>query len=67
MGFREGGPEASGVVEKPWGDCQVVGGGVESPRGTNTPGVEELPWGNQTSGVTIEGDKVPGEDGQGQG
>ena len=67
VGVREGTPEASRVAKTPGGDRQGVGGGVELPRGTNTPGVEELPWGNQTSGVTLEGDKVPGEDGQGQG
>ena len=43
VGEGEGGGEASGVAENPRGDFQVVGGGVESPRGTNIPRVEELP------------------------
>ena len=40
---------------------------VESPRGTNTPRVEELPRGGETSRVTLEGDGVPGADRQGRG
>ena len=35
--------------------------------GIDTPGVEELPRGDETSGGTPEGDGVPGEDGQGRG
>ena len=42
-------------------------GGVKSPRSINTPGVEELPRGDETAGVTPEGDGVPGEDGWGLG
>ena len=49
------------------GDCQEVGGGVDSPRGTKTTGVEELPRGDKTFRVTPEGDIVPGEDKQGRG
>ena len=49
------------------GDCQEVGGGVELPRGTGNPGVEEFSRGNKTSRVTIEGDGVLGTDGQGKG
>ena len=30
---------------------------------TNTPGVEELPQRDETSGVTLKGDRVPGTDG----
>ena len=41
-------------------------GGSSIPRVINTPGVEEIPWGDKTSGVTSEGDVVPGEDGRGQ-
>ena len=67
VGYGEGGCKASGVAENPWGDRQGVGGGVESPRGTDNPGVEELPRGDKTSGVTPEGDVVPGADGRGQG
>ena len=37
------------------------------PRGIETPRVEELPRGDKKSGVTPEGDGVPGEDGKGQG
>ena len=62
---REGGPEAPRVAENPGGGRHVVGGGVKLPRGTNNPGVEELPWGDETSGGTLESEKVPGEDGQG--
>ena len=36
-------------------------------RGTNTHGVEDLPRGGKTSGVTLEGNRVPGADGQGRG
>ena len=43
-----------------------MGGGFELPRGTDTPGVEELPQEGETSRVTLEGDGVPGADGQGQ-
>ena len=65
--YREGVHEASGVAENPRGDCQGVGGGVESPSGTNTPGVEELPRGDKSSGVTLEGNGVTGSDRQGRG
>ena len=53
MGERVGAPEASGVAENPGGYCQEVGGGVESPRDTNTPGVQELPRRVKTSGLTL--------------
>ena len=66
MGSRDGGPKASGVVENPGGDRQGVRGGVELPRGTNTPRVEELPGGGG-SGVIPEGNRVPREDERGQG
>ena len=36
------------------------------PRGINNPVVEYLPQGDKNSGVTPKGDRVPGEDGQGQ-
>ena len=67
VGYGEGGCKASGVAKNPRGNCQGVGGGVESPRGTDNPGVEELPRGDKTSGVTPEGNRVPGADGRGQG
>ena len=41
--------------------------GIKSPRGTNTPGVEGLPRGDKTSGVTPKGKGVPDEDRQGRG
>ena len=41
--------------------------GVNLPRGIDAPGVEELPRGDKTSGVTPKGDKVPEADGRGQG
>ena len=68
VGGSEGGREPSGVAENLGGDRQGVGGGVELPRGINTPGVEELPRGDETPGVTPEGDRVPGgADGGGEG
>ena len=60
--FREAGPEASRVADNTGGDRQVVGGGVKSPRGTDTPGVEDFPWGDKTSKVTLEGGEEPGAD-----
>ena len=48
------------MAENSGEDCQEVGGGVELTRGTNTPGVEELPRGEETSGLTLEGDGVTG-------
>ena len=57
-------PEASRVVENLGEDCQeVVGRGVEFPRGNNTPVVEELPRGDKNFGVILESDDVPGADG----
>ena len=67
VGGSEGVYEASGVAENPRGDCQGVRGGVKYPMGIGPHVVEELPWGDETSGVTPEGDRVPGEDRQGQG
>ena len=55
------------MAENPGVDRQGVQGGVESPQGIDTPGVAELLRGDQTTGVTTEGDGVPGEDGRGQG
>ena len=55
------------MAENLGGDCQGVGGGVKSPQVTDTPRVEELPWGGETSGVPTEGEGVPGEDGWGRG
>ena len=64
MGTTEGGPKASGLAGNPRGGCHGVGGGVELLQGINTPGVEELPQGDKTSGVPTEGDGVLGEDGR---
>ena len=58
---KEGSLKASNVAENPEGDHQGVVGGVESLRGTDTPGVEELPQGDKTSGVTLNGDGIPGK------
>ena len=55
------------MAENPGGDCQGVGGEVQLPRGTDTPGVKTLSQGEETSGGTLEGDGVPGEDGRGRG
>ena len=44
-----------------------MGGGVESPRVTDNTRVEELPQGDKTSWVTLEGHGVPGTDGWGRG
>ena len=44
-----------------------MGGGVELPQVIDTPGVEELPQGEETSGVTLEGGVVLGADERGQG
>ena len=48
-------------------DRQKVGRGIKLPGGPETPGVEGLPRGDETSRVTPDGDGVPGEDGRGQG
>ena len=48
------------------GDCQGGERGVELPRGTDTPGVEELPQGYKKSGVTPKGNGVPGAYGSGR-
>ena len=48
VGNGEGGHEASRVAENHRRDRQGVGGKVESPKGINTPGVEELPRGDKT-------------------
>ena len=68
-GVREDGEgrEAYGVAENPGGDRQGVGGGVESPQGIDTPGVDALPRGDETPGVTAPGERVPGEGGRGWG
>ena len=55
------------MAKNPEGDLQGVGGGVKSLRGTNNSGVDELPWGGETSGVTLEGEGVLGTDGRGRG
>ena len=67
VGGREEGRKASGLAENPRGDCQGVGERFELPRGIDTLVVEELPWRDKTSGVTPEGDRVPGADRWGRG
>ena len=66
-GRRRGGGEASRLAENPGEDFHWLGGGVESPRGNDTPRVEAFPRGGATSRVTLEGDKVPGTDGRERG
>ena len=66
VGEEEGGREASGVAETPQRSCQVVGGGVELPQGTNTPGVAELPQGDKNPRMITAGKGVPREDGWGR-
>ena len=43
-----------------------MGGGFESPRGTDNPVVEDLPQGDENDGGTLEGDRVPGGDRMGR-
>ena len=66
VGDKKGGREASGVAENPWGYRQGVGGRVELPQGTDTPGVAELPRWDKTPGVTTKGEGEPREDGWGR-
>ena len=66
MRDREGSRETFEVSENPGRDRQGVGGVVESLRVTDTPVVEEFPRGDETSGVTLEGDRVTRADGQGE-
>ena len=63
-GEVEGTPKASGVMQNPGGDCQGVGEGVESLRGTKTHGLEELSQRDKTSSVTLKGDRVMRTDGR---
>ena len=65
VGGEEVGREAFGLVEKPGGGDQGVGGRVKSLQGIDIPGVVELPWGEETPRVTAEGGGVPGEDRRG--
>ena len=44
-----------------------MGRGVESPQGANTPGVAEVPRGDDTPGGTTVTKSGPREEGQGQG
>ena len=55
------------MVENPGRDLQGVGGGVESPQGIDTPGMKEMPQGDETSRVTLKGDGVMGARRQGRG
>ena len=59
---EEGGRKAFGVEENPQGSCQGLGGGVESPQGTDTPVVADLPRGDETPRVTTAVKVVMGED-----
>ena len=55
----EGGREASGVAENSGENRQGVHGGVELPQGIGNLGVIEFPQGEETPGVTTEGEGVP--------
>ena len=55
------------MAENPRGDCQGAVGVFESPKGINTPRVEELPREEENSRVAPEGDRVLGVDGRGGG
>ena len=61
------GREACRVAENPRGDRQGLGGGVKSPQGIDTPGVETLPRRDKNPGVDTEGDGLTEEDGRGRG
>ena len=67
VGGEEGGRKAYRVAENLGGERQGVQGGVKLPQGIDTPGVTELPRGDETPRVATEGEGVPGEDGRGQG
>ena len=67
VGDEEGVRESSIVVKNTRGSRQGVGGGVELPQGTDTPGVAEVPRGDKTPGLTIAGEGEPRKDRQGQG
>ena len=64
---REGGRKASRVAENPRSDRQGVGGGVELPRGINTPGVEELPKGGRNLPSESQGRRSAGRRWKGAG
>ena len=63
----EGGHKAPGVAENPQWYSQGVGGGVESPQGTNNPGVAEFALESKTPRVTTAGEGVQGDDRRWQG
>ena len=67
LGGREGGYEASELAENLGGNHQGVGGRVKSPQGIDTPGVEELPRGDETSGVTPRETECQGRMDRGRG
>ena len=52
---KRGGPRPPEWRKTSRGIAKEREGGAELPRGTNTPGVEELPQGEETFGVTLEG------------
>ena len=66
-GRQIGVSKAFRVAENLGGELRGVGGEVRLPRDTNTPGVKEIPRQEKTSGVTLEGNGVPGADGLGWG
>ena len=56
----EEGHKASVLERNLGGYCQGVGGRIDSPGGTETPGVEGHPRGDETSIVTSKGNGVTG-------
>ena len=67
MGEGEEDHEASGVTENPRGGRHGVGGGVESPQGTDTPRVAKGPRVDKTPGGPTSAQDRQGKDGQGWG
>ena len=57
VGDGEGGPKNSGVAENPGGGLQGVGGG-SSGQGVPHPWSGRVAPGDETSGVTLEGNRV---------
>ena len=64
---EEGGCKASGLAENSRVYPKGVQGGVKLSQGIDTPGVAELPRGDETPGVTTGGKDEPREDEWGQG
>ena len=50
-----------------WGGRYRVGGGVESPQGADTPGMDKGPRGDKTPGGPTAAQDRPGKDGRWKG